>query len=204
MQLHVVRVHVVLDRETRRSPAPCTRPCRGARGTERDRALDVRPRAVEIALQHDPHVLLGSRDRGAPRTARACARCTRSPPCRAARTCRTAWRASRMSRMIDTHSSSAMSRPIAVSFTRHVRVELLLVDAVEHVEVLRAGGARLGLVGDALAEQVERRGDALRVERAHRRDRRRRAFRRRRSGSRTSWRTGCSARSGRSRGWLER
>ena len=63
--------------------------------------------------------------------------------------------------MIATQSSSEMSRPIAVSLTRDVRVELLLVDPVEDREVLVARRARLALVGHALAEKIERRGDAL-------------------------------------------
>ena len=38
-------------------------------------------------------------------------------------------------------------------------------------EVLGAGRARFALVGDAFAEQIERGGDALGVERAHRGER---------------------------------
>src|SRR5262249_35049001 len=51
---------------------------------------------------------------------------------------------------------------------RHVRVQLLLMDAVEDLEIRLARRARLALVRDALAEEVERGGDVPRVEVANR------------------------------------
>src|SRR4029079_5134344 len=47
-----------------------------------------------------------------------------------------------------------------------VRIRFTLVDAVEHVYVRLTRGTRLGLVLDALTEQVEGCGDAPRVEAA--------------------------------------
>src|SRR6185312_7928950 len=46
----------------------------------------------------------------------------------------------------------------------HIRIELLTRDAIENLQVLRAGSSRLGFVVNALAEQVERRCDSATVE----------------------------------------
>ena len=54
---------------------------------------------------------------------------------------------------------------------RDVRVELLLVNAIEDREILGRRRARLALVRHAFAEQIERRRDALGVERANRLER---------------------------------
>ena len=59
--------------------------------------------------------------------------------------------------MIATHSSSEMSRPIAVSLSETFASSLRLLNAVEDAQILGARRARLALVGHALAEQVERR-----------------------------------------------
>ena len=47
---------------------------------------------------------------------------------------------------------------------RHVGVETTLVDAIEQVQIFSARGSRFVLRVDTLAQQVERRGDPLRIE----------------------------------------
>ena len=47
---------------------------------------------------------------------------------------------------------------------RHIGVDAALVDAIEHPQVLLSRGARFGFGVDALAQQVERRGDPFRIE----------------------------------------
>ena len=58
-----------------------------------------------------------------------------------------------------------------MSLTDTLASRLLAVDAVENVEVFASGVSRFALVGHAFAEQVERRGDALGVQRPHRDER---------------------------------
>ena len=62
--------------------------------------------------------------------------------------------------MLATQSASEMSRPICVSLTETLTSAPLRGHPIEHPEVLVARRHRLGLGGDALAQQVERRGDA--------------------------------------------
>ena len=69
--------------------------------------------------------------------------------------------------MIATQSSWSMSSPIAVSLTETFASRRASWIRSSMLEVLVARRARLALVVDALAEQVERGGDAARVERAH-------------------------------------
>ena len=106
--------------------------------------------------------------------------------------------------MIATQSSSEMSSPIAVSLTETFASSRCSWMRSSMREILVARRARFALVGHALAEQVERGGDALRVERADGVERLVERLAGDEAATRSASRAGCCERSGRTRGWFER
>ena len=131
-------------RPGRRSPPARRRcPCRAARSGAAARGRRCRQRALEIRLEHDPDVVAPAA-RGARGRARACRRCSSSPPCRCGRTCLGAAASSTSSPSSARQRSRSSLRPSAGQLDADVRVEPVAVDRREHIVI--GVGDRLRLV----------------------------------------------------------